>query len=273
MVNILELNTIYNIDNLELLKGIPDGFIDLVYIDPPFSTGRTFKTKDNEIAYEDKYTLQELLDILKPRIQEIHRILKGTGSFYIHGDYRFIPYVRVMCDEIFGIQNFRREIIWNYGLGNANCKTDILEKHDTILKYSKTNIYVFNLIRGEVTPQMKAKYCHEDEQGKYMISYGKKYYLKGGKPIEDVWSDIPTISATSGERIGYPTQKPKALLERILKMSLPYNKVTNTYNGIVADFFAGSGTTLEEAKELGVNYIGCDKSEVACKYINKRLNN
>jgi DNA modification methylase len=118
---------------------------------------------------------------------------------------------------------------------------------------------------------MKAKYCHEDEDGKYMMSYGKKYYLKGGKPIEDVWSDIPTISATSKERTGYPTQKPKALLERILKMSLPI--VDGKYTGVVADFFAGSGTTLEVAKELGVSYIGCDKSEVSYNYIINRLNN
>lgn len=209
--------------------------------------------------------------MLKPRIIEIHRILKDTGSFYIHGDYRFIPYIRIMCDKLFGINNFRREIIWNYGLGNANCKTDLLEKHDTILKYSKTDKYIFNLIRGDVTSQMKAKYCHEDEQGKYMNSYGKKYYLKGGKPISDVWNDVSTISPTSKSRTGYPTQKPRELLERILKLSLPHNTETNTYGGIVADFFSGSGTTLEVAKDLMVDYIGCDNSDVAIKYIKKRL--
>lgn len=269
----IELNKIYCEDNIDVLKEIPDNFVDVIYIDPPFSTGRIFKTTNDELAYEDKYTLQELLDILESRIIEIHRVLKESGTFYIHGDYRFIPYVRVMCDKIFGINNFRREIIWNYGLGNARGKSDLLEKHDTILKYSKTNNYNFNLIRGDVTPQMKAKYCHEDEDGKYMMSYGKKYYLKGGKPLEDVWNDVPTISATSSERTGYPTQKPTALLDRILKLSLPYDKETNTYSGIVADFFAGSGTTLKVAKDLGVNYIGCDSSELAVEYINNRLKN
>ena len=245
----IEVNKVYCDDNLNILKQISNNFIDVIYIDPPFSTGRIFKTTDGEVAYEDKYTLQELLDILEPRIVEIHRVLKESGMFYIHGDYRFIPYVRVMCDKIFGINNFRNEIIWKYGLGGSGNR-QFSKKHDTILFYSKTDNYVFNLLYEEATSNK----------------------MKGQlKKMTDVW-DIPNINNMAKERTGYPTQKPIELLERILKASLKFDEEINTYSGIVADFFAGSGTTLKVAKDLGVDYIGCDSSEVAVKYINERLN-
>lgn len=278
----IELNRVYHIDNLKLLKQIPDSSIDLVYIDPPFSTGRVFKTKVGELAYEDKYTLDELIEFLIPRIKEIHRILKDTGSFYLHGDYRFIPYLRVECDKIFGVDNFRNEIIWDKGFRGTEQKEFYQHAHDTILYYTKSNNYIWNAVYCEYADKNMSRYNKTDENGeKYAlikrrrkdgsVYYGKTYPKSDGKKADDVFRDIKTFASTSKERTGYPTQKPKALLERMLKASLPYSEATNTHSGIVADFFAGSGTTLEVAKGLGVSYIGCDNSKVAIKYINNRL--
>lgn len=261
----IEVNKTYCIDNLELLKQIDDESIDLVYIDPPFSTGKVFKTKNGELAYKDKFTLDELLNMLEPRLAEIYRILKPTGSFYIHGDCRFIPYVRIICDKIFGINNFRNEIIWCYH-GASNDTNNFLKKHDNILKYSKSDNYIFNPdnIRVPYNKETIARY----KRGK--PGRGNKTELNFlGKIPEDWWEF--SIIKNQPEKTGYPTQKPKELLERILKASLPYNQETNTYCGIVLDCFAGSGTTLEVAQQLGVYYIGCDNSEIAIKYINNRL--
>jgi len=254
-------------DNLDLLKQIKNNSIDLVYIDPPFSTGKIFKTKLGEIAYEDNYKLDELIEMLKPRIIEIHRILKNTGSFYIHGDCRFIPYVRIMCDKIFDISNFRNEIIWCYH-GASNDTSNFLKKHDNILKYSKSNNYIFNSdnIRVPYNKETIARYKRAN------VGRGNKTELNIlGKVSEDWWEF--SIIKNQSEKTGYPTQKPKKLLERMLKSSLPYNKEMDTYSGTVLDCFAGSGTTLEIAKELNVSYIGCDNSETAIKYMNNRLNN
>ena len=182
-------------------------------------------------------------------------------------DYRISHWVRCIMDNLFGYENFRNKIVWKYGLGNARTETNFLDKHDEILYYSKSKEFVWNLQRGEVTPQMKAKYCHwdEDEQNFYMINKGKRYYLKGGKKLENVWIDIPNMSSTSGERVGYDTQKPKELLERIINVSSQEGQ-------IVADFFCGSGTTLVVAKELGRQYIGCDINPKAIEISNQRLN-
>jgi DNA modification methylase len=279
---LIKLNKVYNIDNLELMQKIEDNSIDVIYIDPPFSTGRTFKTSNNETAYEDKYSLEQLLSMLELRIKEINRILKTTGSFYIHGDYRFIPYVRIMCDKIFGIDNFRNEIIWDKGFRGTEQKVFFQHSHDTLLFYTKSNVFVWNDVNCEYADKNLSRYNKIDEDGKKYalikrtksdgtVYYGKTYPNINGKKADDVFRDIKTFASTSKERTGYPTQKPKALIERLLRASLPYDKITNTYNGIVADFFAGSGTTLEVAKELGVNYIGCDNSNIAIKYIYNRL--
>lgn len=259
-------------DNLKLMGQIPDNSIDLIYIDPPFSTGRTFKTKDGELAYEDKYTLEELIDFLMPRIKEIHRILKNTGTFYLHGDCRFIPYIRVECDKIFGIENFRNEIIWSYG--GQSRKNDISNKHDTILRYSKSNSFTYNTQYKPYTEKTLKEFRHTDEETgkKYCRTCrrdkeGNKVYYKTflgeGACINDVW-EIGHLTQSAKERTGYPTQKPKKLLETIIKAS-------SNEGDIVADFFCGSGSTLDVAKELGRSYIGCDTSEKAVEITKNRL--
>jgi DNA modification methylase len=168
-----------------------------------------------------------------------------------------------MLDGVFGAERFQNEIVWHYGLGAANATRHFLRKHDTILVYRKGDSSTFNLVRGAVTPAMRAKYCHEDERGRYMMSRGRRYYLKGGKPLDSVWR-IPAIAATARERLGYPTQKPEALLERIVLSS-------SNEGDLVADFFCGSGTTPAVAHRLGRRWIACDDNPDAIALTAARL--
>jgi adenine specific DNA methylase Mod len=248
------------------------GKINLIYIDPPFFTGKDFKVNINiedeeikEIAYKDKWSggIASYLKYMYERLVLMKELLAENGSIYVHLDWHVSHYVKVMMDKIFGYNNFVNEIIWHYGLGSSNRNLGFLRKHDNIYLYAKSENFIFNKLRGNVTPQMKAKYCHDDDIGKYMISYGKKYYMKGGKPYDDVW-DIPTMSATDSERLGYSTQKPETLLERIIKVS-------SNEGDIIADFFCGSGTTLAVAEKLGRRWIGSDLSKYAIQVTRKRL--
>lgn len=171
----------------------------------------------------------------------MHRILKETGSIYLHMDTRLVHYLKVEMDNIFGEKNFVNEIIWEYGLGGSGNRT-FAKKHDNILFYAKTNRYTFNLQYEPATSQR----------------------LKGQmKKMIDVW-DIPTINNMAKERVGYNTQKPQELLERVITAS-------SNKGDIVADFFMGSGTTIKVAKELGRNYIGCDINPRAIKVTENRL--
>ena len=237
-------------DNLELMRQIPDSTIDLIYCDVLYGTGRKFKD------YQDLKPKRGIIEEhYLPRIKEMHRILKDTGSIYLQMDYKISHWIRCIFEEIsFILQN---EICWQYGLGNNNKKHNWQNKHDTILFGTKTNEYTWNDMRGDVTEQMKAKYCHSDNIGKYMMSYDKKYYLKGGKRMSNVW-DLANLSATDKERIKYDTQKPKKLLERIIKAS-------SNEGDLVADFYGGSFTTAEVCKDLNRNFIGCDINERACE--------
>lgn len=221
----------------------------------------------------------------------------------MHCDWHFSANTKVELDKIFGINNFRNEIIWFYGGRGAKAISNVLPRnHDNILVYAKSDKAIVNKTYGK--KYLKKNEYSIDEQGNYFYTsprgdytddsieelkkqnrvhetkngtYRIKYFLHKDENgiykenlIGDVWNDIPDMMHTSkAERLGYPTQKPKALLERILKMGLPI--VNGEYKGIVADFYCGSGTTLETAKELGVDFIGCDSSEVAYKYVNERL--
>ena len=243
-------------DNMELMKTIESNTIDLIYCDILYGTGRKFKD------YQDlKPNRNEIENHYIPRLKEMHRILKPTGSIYLQMDYKISHWIRLIFEDI-GL-TLQNEITWQYGLGNNNTKRNWQNKHDTILFATKTKDYKWNDMRGEVTPQMKAKYCHKDEQGNFMMSYGKKYYLKGGKRIGNVW-DFPNLSATDSERLGYDTQKPKVLIEQIIK------SCTNE-NDLVADFYAGSFTTAEVCKDLNRNFIGCDINPLALEISKQRL--
>ena len=232
----MELNKVYNMDNLELLKQLPSNSIDLIYCDILYNTGKKFKDYDDNLG-----TPEEAIEWYTPRLIEMKRVLKDTGSIYLQMDYRLVHYMKVYMDELFGIKNFRNEIVWKYGLGGSGNR-EFAKKHDNILFYSKSNGYIFNIQYENATSNR----------------------LKGKtKKMTDVW-DIPTLNNMAKERTGYNTQKPKELLERIIKAS-------SNEGDVVADFFCGSGTSLVVAKELGRNYIGCDINPKAIEITKKRL--
>lgn len=233
----MEINKLYCMDNLELLKTLPSESIDLIYCDVLYNTGKKFKDYDDNLG-----TPQEAIEWYEPRLIEMKRVLKNTGSIYLQCDCRLVHYLKIEMDNIFGLNNFRNEIIWKYGLGGSGNR-EFAKKHDNILFYSKSKEYVFNL-QYETATSNKMKGCL--------------------KKMTSVW-DIPNINNMSKERTGYNTQKPKELLERIIKAS-------SNEGDIVADFFCGSGTTCVVAKELGRKYIGCDINPRAIEITNGRLN-
>lgn len=257
-------------DNLEVMRSLPDGCIDLVYADPPFFTGarKVARARNGDgasHAFDDAWAgdLAAYVAWMSERLREMHRLLSPRGVLYLHCDFHAGHYLKVEMDRIFGRERFQNEIIWRYGLGASNARRHFLRKHDTILVYARGDAPTFNLQRGDVTPAMLAKYCHEDDGGRYMMSRGRKYYLQGGKPLDSVW-DIPAIAATSSERLGYPTQKPEALLERIILAS-------SNPNDVVADFFCGSGTTPAVAHRLARRWLACDASAGAVAMTRSRL--
>ena len=233
----LELNKLYCMDNLELLKSLPSESIDLIYCDILYNTGKKFKDYDDNLG-----TPQQAIEWYEPRLIEMKRVLKNTGSIYLQCDYRLVHYLKIEMDTIFGMNNFINEIIWKYGLGGSGNR-EFAKKHDNILFYSKSKEYVFNL-QYETATSNKMKGCL--------------------KKMTSVW-DIPNINNMAKERTGYNTQKPKELLERIIKAS-------SNKGDVVADFFMGSGTTCVVAKELGRKYIGCDINPRAIEITNNRLN-
>jgi site-specific DNA-methyltransferase (adenine-specific) len=199
----------------------------------------------------------------------MQRALAPNGSLFFHGDWRAGHYVKVLLDELFQVDArgggvFVNEIIWRYGLGAARARRNLLTKHDVIFWYAASPDYVFNLIRQAPTAAMLNKYRHVDADGqRFMRSYGKVYTMKGGKPLDDVW-EIPAIAPTSRERTGYPTQKPLALLERIIALA-------SAPDDLVIDPFCGSGTTLLAAQRLGRRWLGIDASAGAVEVARGRL--
>lgn len=252
-------------DNLDVMRALSDGSIDLVYADPPFSSGREQRANGNGAhAFADAWrSVDAYIAWLTPRLREMHRLLADTGVLYVHCDFHAGHYIKVALDGIFGVEQFQNEIIWHYGLGAANGRRHFLRKHDTIFIYRKSERATFNLLRGDATTAMLAKYAHEDERGRYMMSRGRRYYLRGGKPLDSVW-DIASIAPTSRERVDYPTQKPLALLERIVAAS-------SNPGDLVADFFAGSGTAAVAAHRLGRRWLLCDESAAAVRVAAARL--
>ncbi|WP_407310478.1 DNA-methyltransferase [Desulfosporosinus sp. SB140] len=248
------LNHIFCLDNLELLGQLPDSSIDLIYCDILYNTGKCFNDFDDNLG-----TIDQSLGFYRPRLKEMARVLKPTGSIYIHCDYRLSHYLKVELDNVFGINNFRNEIIWCYA-GGGIPKNDFPRKHDVILRYSKTDNYFYQPIYHPYS-----KGTLQRGRTKVKGKYAEQGLRKEGTPVNDWWDDIkPICSPTDKERIGYDTQKPKALLERIIKAS-------SNVGDVVADFFIGSGTSLVIAKELGRNYVGCDINPRSIDVANQRL--
>jgi len=258
-------------DNLPELQRIPAGSINLAYIDPPF-----FKQKDFD-DFNDKWkSLQHYLDFMKPRIEQIHRILKPGGTTYIHLDSSANAYVRVMADQIFGFKNFANEIAWCYK-GPSAGGSKFPRKHDTILRYVKSGappVFNADAVRVPYNPITIEKRRYElDGIARGKGTYDKGFRFRGkdisvyekGKIPEDWWDDITTGGQMSKyERVGYATQKPEKLLERVILAS-------SNPGDVVLDAFAGSGTTCAVARKLGRKSICIDQNPKACRIMEERL--
>lgn len=260
-------NTLICADCLSALATVEKGACQLIYLDPPFNTNlrRSAPKGKGTASYADSFGAPaEYIAYMRPRVEQMRRALTPDGSLFFHCDWRMSHHVRLMLDELFANGAFVNEIIWRYGLGASRSRRRLLTKHDVIFWYANSNRYTFNLLRQDATAAMLDKYRHVDEQGnRYMNSYGKRYVLQGGKPLDDVW-DIASIAPTSAERTGYPTQKPLALLQRIIQLA-------SNAGDVVLDPFCGSGTTLAAAQQLGRQWIGIDKSRQAIAVARRRL--
>lgn len=237
-------------DNLELLHKFEDNSIDLIYCDVLYNTGKKFDDFDDNLGSKS-----DAIQWYHPRFVEMRRVLKDTGLLYIHCDCNLSHYIKVELDNVFGENNFRNEIIWWYNSAPRK-KKDFGRRHDTVFRYSKSDNYYFN---------SDSKYIRQEYSKTAPRGYEKeKYYDSRGKIMDDVWKINMLGQNDKTERVGYSTQKPKELLYKIIDSSCPQN-------GIVADFFCGSGTTCVAAKELGRNYLGCDISEKAIEITNSRI--
>jgi len=265
-------NLIYCGENLPILKNMGDETVDLIYIDPPFNTGKSQKRTQIKTTKSDqgdrvgfkgtKYETLKLgtkeyedifdnyIEFLAPRLEEAKRILKPTGSFYFHIDYREVHYCKVFLDQLFGRDCFLNEIIWAYDYG-GKAKNKWPPKHDNILVYVKDpKNYTFNVDEIDRIPYMAPNLV------------GPEKAAKGKLPTDTWWH---TIVATGGkEKTGYPTQKPLNILERIIRAS-------SNPGDTVLDFFAGSGTTGETCYNLKRKFILIDKSTQSMEVMAKRF--
>ena len=252
-------------DNLDFMRRLPDASCDLIYSDPPFNLDRQVgKTGDDACGFSDRHDggLKGYLAFLEPRLREMHRLLAPTGSLYVHLDWHAAHYVKVMLDEIFGIRNFLNEIVWHYRTGGRPARW-FMRKHDTILLYARSaGQHTFHQQRAG---SYRTDGLKTDEDGRLFKSTrnGPLYFHADGPAVTDVW-DIPFLSTVARQRTGYPTQKPEALLERIIHAS-------SNEGDLVADFFCGSGTALAVAKRLGRRHLGCDINEQAVAITHRRL--
>jgi len=268
-------------DNLEILRGYPPEFVDLAYLDPPFFTGknqtlldRTLSdSEDARLSFRDAWgDHNEYLEWVCLRLLEIHRVLKPTGSVFLHCDWHASHLLRVVLDEIFHPEQFRGEIIWYYRRWTNTLRT-FQRAHQTIYFYSKTGSYKFNPLYEDYSfttniDQIWQKRGRSDngkcvtvtgEDGAY-VPLGEE---KPGVPMRDVW-EIPYLNPRAKERTGWPTQKPIELLRRII--------LACTNEGdVVLDPVCGSGSALVAAKALGRRWIGIDSSDEAIEITKRRL--
>ncbi len=320
----LDTQTIYCGDNLGKLRELPDSCVDLIYIDPPFNSNRDYEvfwgdTREKR-AFEDRHASNHAyIEFMRPRCEQLARVLKKTGSFYYHCDWHASHYVRMMLDQIFGAQSFQSEIIWRRTGAKGLSSKGFPNNHDTIFYYVGGPDFTWNrpfakYDLAELDAKTASKYSLRDESGRlYQLTsllnpnpdrpnltyeflgvtrvwrwtkarmeaaYAAglvvqpkpggvprfKRYLdeQEGRPIDDVWIDIAPLNSQAEERIGYPTQKPVTLLERIIRAS-------SNPDDIVLDAFCGCGTALVASQFLGRRWIGIDVSPTACRVMAERL--
>lgn len=284
------MNKIFWGDNLQVMSHLLKdyrGKIDLIYIDPPFDSKADYKkqiklkgklVENDQSTFEEKqygdiWTNDEYLQFMYERLTLIRQLLSDEGSIYLHCDWHKSHHLRMIMDEVFGPECFRNEIAWCYQ-GTGKTLKQYKKKHDTLLFYSKTGDWTFNA-RAVGIPfgdKQKSKFSGHDENGyykEYTHANGQTFrkYLEDDDflPLNDWWSDVYVIQDHS-QRVGYPTQKPEALLERIIKAS-------SNPGDIVFDCFMGSGTTQAVAMKLGRRFIGADINLGAIQTTTKRLIN
>jgi site-specific DNA-methyltransferase (adenine-specific) len=272
------LDTLYSGDCLSWLKTIDPGSIDLVYLDPPFFTQKMqkSKTRDNtrEYCFSDNWAnIEAYKTFLRLRIQLCRRVLRDTGSIFVHCDSSASHHIRLILDEIFGSENFQSEIIWVYKRW-SNSKRGLLNAHQTIYFYSKSDTFKFKIIHTGYSPttnidqilQQRKRDTHgksaykKDSQGNAVT--GKE---KCGVPLSNVW-EIPYLNPKASERTGYPTQKPVLLLEKIIE-------IATDKGDFVLDPMCGSGTSLVAAELLERHWIGIDSEPEAIELARARLDN
>lgn len=323
---LVDTRVIYCGDNLDQLRKLPDGCIDLIYIDPPFNSNRNYEvfwgeTKEKR-SFEDRHeSTKAYIEYMRPRCVELQRVLKKTGSFYYHCDWHASHYVKVMLDQIFGENQFQNEIVWKRSSAHSDSKR-YGANHDVIFFYTPGKQWTWNKMFLPYTEDyIEQNYRYKDADGRrFRVSdmtankpggdvsyewtapdgtkvkpykgrywaYSKenmrqmhdaeliyyrttgmpmlKHYLDEmpGVPLQTFWDDIKPVISGSEERLGFPTQKPLALLERIIKAS-------SNENDIVLDAFCGCGTALIAAQRLKRQWIGIDISPTACRVMAKRL--
>ena len=303
MINSEFTNKLYTNDNLFILNGLNSNFVDLIYLDPPFNSKRIYSapvgSKAAGSSFKDMWTWQDVneayldtladkyssltkfistvgkihskammayLTYMSQRIIEMHRVLKDSGSLYLHCDPTASHYLKILLDEIFGKNNFRNELIWHYRRWTGKSK-NFQKLHDIIFFYSKTNDYIFN---EQYTDYTEGSINRKKGGKLYRFKNGYETLLVSDKEIDekgvrenDVWH-IPFIPPSSKERTGYPTQKPLALLQRIIKAS-------SNDGDIVLDPFCGCATTCVAAQQLGRKWIGIDIEKQAVGILVERL--
>lgn len=268
-------NKIFWGDNLQVMSHLLKthrGKIKLIYIDPPFDSGADYKMRISlrgqmvngdsaffeEKQYTDLWTNDEYLQFMFERLVLLKELLAEDGTFYLHCDPTRGHYIKILLDDVFGQSKFRNEVVWTYS-GGAVPDTDFPRKHDTLFRYSKGTSWTFNTVYRPYN-ELTAKRMQS-------IHKGVKVDVDRGTPITDWWTDIKVPTGPRNqEKSGYPTQKPLALLERIITVS-------SDPGDLVLDVFAGSGTTLLAAQKLGRRFIGADINLAAIQTTAKRLLN
>jgi DNA modification methylase len=276
-------------DNLEILKAMESDTVDLIYLDPPFFSNKTYEViwgDEGEVrSFEDRFAggIDHYISWLKIRVRQMHRVLKPTGSIFLHCDWHASAEIKVdILNKIFGRNNFRNEIVWCYHKW-TNKSYSLQQNHDTIFWYSKSGNYTFHKLKNEnavaahyekgyhtntVKGNISQLIVYDKEKAKKHIESGKYDKIVYREGVAEVvmpdWWEISIINSQAKERIGYPTQKPEILLQRIIEL-------TTNEGDIVLDPFVGGGTAVAVAEQLNRKWIGIDQSVMAIKVTDLRL--